>query len=52
MYKEKLKDYESPTIDVLYLKFEGVVCGSEFGDPGAPGGDLGLDDDSFNFGGF
>lgn len=28
MYKEKLKDYESPTIDVLYLKFEGVVCQS------------------------
>ncbi len=33
MYKEKLKDYESPTIDVLELTIEGVVCGSGEFDP-------------------
>lgn len=44
MYKEKLKDYESPTIDVLYLKFEGVVCQSDpllYGNPGEAGDDFG-----------
>lgn len=28
MKKEKLKGYESPTIDVLELKPEGIVCAS------------------------
>ena len=28
MYKEKLKDYESPTVDLLKIKFEGMICGS------------------------
>lgn len=42
MYKEKLKDYESPTIDVLYLKFEGVVCQST-GETTIPDWDNGSD---------
>ena len=25
MYKEKLKDYESPTVDLLKIKFEGII---------------------------
>lgn len=37
MYKEKLKDYESPTVDLLKIKFEGIICGSEYGDPGDAG---------------
>lgn len=28
MYKEKLKDYESPTVDLLKIKFEGIICQS------------------------
>ena len=28
MYKEKLKDYESPTVDLLKIKFEGIICDS------------------------
>ena len=52
MYKEKLKDYESPTVDLLKIKFEGIICGSEYGNEGAAGGGLDLDDDNFNFGGF
>ena len=28
MKKEKLKGYESPTMDVLELKVEGIVCQS------------------------
>lgn len=31
MYKEKLKDYESPTVDLLKIKFEGIICGSPKG---------------------
>ena len=43
MYKEKLKDYESPTVDLLKIKFEGIICQSnlQYGNPGEPGGDLG-----------
>ena len=37
MTKEKLKGYESPTMDVLELKVEGVVCTSGYGAPGAAG---------------
>ena len=37
MYKEKLKDYESPTVDLLKVNWGGVICGSEYGDPGAAG---------------
>ena len=28
MTKEKLKGYESPTMDVLELKVEGIICES------------------------
>lgn len=35
MYKEKLKDYESPTTDVLKVRFEvGVLTGSNLGGSG------------------
>ena len=43
--------YTSPTTEVLELRFEGVVCQS-YGTTGAPGGDPGLNDDLYNFGGF
>ena len=36
--------YASPEVDVLYLRSEGVLCGS-FGDPGAPGRDLGQENE-------
>ena len=31
MYKEKLMDYESPTVDLLKIKFEGMICQSTGG---------------------
>ena len=44
MYKEKLKDYESPTVDLLKIKFEGMICQSKnWGDSNEPGGGLGED---------
>ena len=36
MNKEKEK-YISPDVSVFTVQTEGVICGSEFGSPGAPG---------------
>ena len=36
--------YTSPEVDVFTVQTEGVICGSEFGDPGAPGGIPGFND--------
>ena len=40
--------YESPTTDVFTVQTEGVICGSDFGAPGAPGSAPGFND----YGGF
>ena len=50
MNKQK-QTYLSPETETLVVRFEGVVCAS-YGDEGKPGGDPGLDDDDYNFGGF
>ena len=44
--------YTSPEVKVFNVRIEGVICGSNFGDPGQAGGSLGLDDPGFNYGGF
>lgn len=43
MYKEKLKDYESPTVDLLKIKFEGIICQSGWDDSIIPNTDWGGD---------
>lgn len=53
MLMTKKELYTSPEVDVLEIKFEGVICQSgEFGAPGLPGPGLGLDNPMFDFGGF
>ena len=38
MIKDKNKEvYTSPITEALELRYEGVICGSNFGDPGQPG---------------
>ena len=48
--------YESPTIDVITLQAEGVICVSGaiivWGELGQAGQSLGLDDASNNYGSF
>lgn len=48
MYKEKLKDYESPTVDLLKIKFEGIICQSGWDDSIKSGTNWG--DDKIDFG--
>lgn len=36
--------YEQPQVDVFTVQTEGVICGSDFGDPGAPGSAPGFND--------
>lgn len=31
--------YTSPEVKVFNVRIEGVICGSNFGNPGAPGSD-------------
>lgn len=53
MNKKQRLDYESPTTNVLELRFEGMVCTSpNYGATGGAGGSLGLDDDDNNYGSF
>jgi len=33
----KKQFYTSPEVDVFLIRPEGVICTSDFGDPGAPG---------------
>lgn len=44
MYKEKLKDYESPTVDLLKFNFEGIICQSTGEQVADPQDWTGLDD--------
>lgn len=51
--KEKIMAYEAPISTALEVHSEGVVCGSpKYGTAGSAGGDAGLNDDNFNYGGF
>lgn len=36
--------YTSPEVKVFNVRIEGVICGSNFGDPGEPGGVPGFND--------
>ena len=36
--------YTSPEVDVLVVRFEGDICGSKFGNPGAPGSNPSFND--------
>lgn len=52
MNEQNLKGYESPKMEVLELRVEGLICVSKnpillYGDPGSPGGELGSGD-TFN----
>ena len=41
MKKDKLKGYESPNLELVELRFEGMICGSNnYGTPGQAGGDV------------
>ncbi len=43
MNKQKLT-YLSPETETLVVRFEGVICGSNFGDPGKAGSDPNFND--------
>lgn len=43
-------DYTSPQTEVIPLQTEALICESNYGSIGAPGLDLGLDDDDYEFG--
>ena len=51
MTKEML-GYESPSTKVLFVRAGGIICGSRFGEQGAAGDSLDLDDESNNYGSF
>jgi len=52
MTKKKLA-YEAPKTESQELRFEGIVCGSpQYGTTGSAGGNAGLGDDNYNYGGF
>lgn len=50
----KKQAYETPITEALELRFEGALMDASpfFGGTGFPGGDPGLDDDKYNYGGF
>ena len=51
--KKKKMAYEAPISTALEVHYEGVVCGSpKYGTSGSAGGNAGLNDDNFNYGGF
>ena len=55
MIKDKNKEvYTSPQTEILVIRSEGelLVNSPFFGDTGTAGGDPGLNDDDYNYGGF
>lgn len=52
MLMTKKELYTSPEVDVLEIKFEGVICqsGGNLGSPGLPGAEWTPDDDFLDFG--
>lgn len=49
----KKEFYASPEAELFEVRFEGVVCQSpNYGSKGQAGGDPGLNDGNYNYGGF
>lgn len=41
MFMKDKESYLAPEVEVLVVHNEGVICASDFGEPGSPGGGAG-----------